>query len=46
MPTSACSRALPAVPYLQSLRQGKDELHAGTRGLSFTVSTLALAGLR
>lgn len=34
---------LPAVPYLQSLRLGKDEL-VQALGLSFTVSTLALAG--
>lgn len=34
---------LPAVPYLQGLRLGKDELVQGL-GLSFTVSTLALAG--
>jgi hypothetical protein len=34
---------LPAVPYLQGLRLGKDEL-VQALGLSFTVSTLALAG--
>lgn len=33
---------LPAVPYLQSLRLGKDEL-VQALGLSFTVSTVALA---
>ena len=34
---------LPAVPFLQSLRLGKDEL-VQALGLSFTVSTVALAG--
>ncbi|TBU79295.1 hypothetical protein DNK06_12865 [Pseudomonas daroniae] len=34
---------MPAVPYLQALRLGKDEL-VQALGLSFTVSTLALAG--
>lgn len=33
---------MPAVPYLQSLRLGKDEL-VQALGLSFTVSTMALA---
>lgn len=33
---------MPAVPYLQSLRLGKDEL-VQALGLSFTVSTIALA---
>src|SRR5437667_285036 len=35
--------ALPAVPYLQALGLDKDDLVQGL-GLSFTVSTLALAG--
>ena len=34
---------LPAVPWLQALGLGKDELSQAL-GLSFTVSTLALAG--
>jgi uncharacterized membrane protein YfcA len=34
---------LPAVPYLQSLRLGRDEL-VQALGLTFTISTLALAG--
>lgn len=34
---------MPAVPYLQSLRLGKDQL-VQALGLSFTVSTVALAG--
>ena len=35
---------IPAVPYVQSLGLQKDELVQAALGLSFTVSTFALAG--